>query len=63
MTEAEQPPIVALAFCFGNEPCPRIAGIEIFDEHFRVHSFPILRTDGMLLEFRDNFFREQFHVK
>ena len=63
VTIAEQTPVVAFAFGFGDEPCFGAAGIEVSDEDFRIQSFPILRADGMTLEFRDDLFCEQFHRK
>lgn len=57
----EQTPIVAFVFGFGDEPCPSTARVEILDEHFGVQTLPILRADGMTLEFRENFFCKQLH--
>ena len=42
MTITEQAPVVAFAFGFGDESCARAAGVEILDEDFGIHSFPIL---------------------
>lgn len=61
VTVTEQTPIVAFAFGLGDEPCPSTARVEILDEHFGVQTLPILRADGMTLEFRENFFCKQFH--
>ena len=60
-TVTEQTPIVAVMFGLGDEPCPPTAWVEILDEHFGVQALPILRADGMTLEFRENFFCKQLH--
>ena len=56
VAKSEHAPIFAFTLGFGDEPCFGAAGIEVSDEDFRIQSFPILRADGMFLEFRDNLF-------
>lgn len=61
LTITEKAPVVAFAFVFGNEPSPGAAGIEILDEDFGIEAFLLLGAERMILEFRDDFFCQQFH--
>ena len=61
MAIAEQSPVVALTFGFGNEPCPGSHRIEVLDKNFGIESLLLLRVERMRLEFRDDFFCKQLH--
>lgn len=63
VTITEKAPVVAFAFGFGNEPSPGAAGIEIPDEDFGIEAFLPLGAERMILEYRDDFFCQQFHNK
>lgn len=58
---AEQPPVVTVAFGLGDEPRAGTHRVEILDQNLGIEAFLLLRMERMILEFRDDCFRKQFH--